>query len=169
MSLLQHLYESKIGSLYLVATEKGLKSLFWDPQPIPMVDLTKDSSAPAQILSQTVLQLDQYFAGERNTFDLAMDLDGTAFQKQVWKELLKIPFGKTVSYSDIAKNINNEKAVRAVGSANGKNPLCIIIPCHRVIASDGTLGGYSGGLENKKALLSFEKSKETAYEVQHLT
>jgi methylated-DNA-[protein]-cysteine S-methyltransferase len=100
--------------------------------------------------------LDEYFDGRRKRFDIPFSLSGTNFQKQVWKELSKIPFGKTVSYKDIARKIKNPKAVRAVGSANGKNPMCIIIPCHRVIAADGSIGGYSGGITNKQKLLRFE-------------
>ena len=88
---------------------------------------------------------------------MALDLEGTTFQKKVWAQLSKIPYGQTCSYKDIAKGIQNEKAVRAVGSANGKNPACIIVPCHRVIAHNGSLGGYSGGLKMKKTLLEIER------------
>lgn len=110
-----------------------------------------------QILKKTVAQLEQYFKGQRQKFELPVDIIGTDFQIQVWQALAQIPFGKTVSYSDIARKIKNPKAVRAVGSANGKNPLAIIVPCHRVIAADGTMGGYAGGLKLKKALLDLEK------------
>jgi len=112
---------------------------------------------PAEkILRETVRQLQEYFAGRRTQFDIVLGLAGTSFQKQVWKELSKIPFGKTVAYKDIAGRIKNPKAVRAVGSANGKNPVSIIIPCHRVIAADGTMGGYGGGLTVKQQLLKLE-------------
>lgn len=115
-----------------------------------------------KILAEAKKQLEEYFAGNRREFDLPLDMDGTPFQKAVWKELKRIPFGTTCSYGDIARKIKNRRAVRAVGGANGKNPLCIIVPCHRVIASDGSLGGYSGGLDLKRALLQHEQSVEEA-------
>lgn len=142
--------KSKIGSLYLVASEKGLQGIFWNKQNVPM--------AKSRILSESARQLEEYLSGKRKSFNLPLDVTGTPFQKSVWKELKKIPYGKTSSYKDIAQRIKNAKAVRAVGSANGKNPLCIIVPCHRVIAHDGGLGGYSGGPEIKKRLLKLESS-----------
>ncbi len=102
-------------------------------------------------------QIFQYFNGERTQFDLPLDLRGTAFQLNVWQQLIKIPYGKTVAYSYIANEINNPKAVRAVGRAIGQNPLTIVIPCHRVIGKNGTLTGYRGGLEMKEVLLVLEK------------
>jgi methylated-DNA-[protein]-cysteine S-methyltransferase len=96
--------------------------------------------------------------GKRREFDLELDFSGTPFQESVWKALREIPFGKTISYKQLAVMIRNPKAVRAVGSANGKNPIAIIIPCHRVIAADGSIGGYSGGIENKEKLLAWEKT-----------
>ena len=102
-------------------------------------------------------QILQYFSGQRTQFDLPMDLKGTAFQQSVWQELSKIPYGKTVAYSYIAKEINNPKAVRAVGRAIGQNPLTIVIPCHRVIGKNGKLTGFRGGLEMKEVLLALEK------------
>jgi O-6-methylguanine DNA methyltransferase len=101
-------------------------------------------------------QLQAYFAGERTTFDVRLDLQGTAFERRVWKELLEIPFGETVSYRDIAERIGQPKACRAVGLANGRNPVPIIVPCHRMIGSNGTLTGYGGGLEIKERLLALE-------------
>lgn len=143
-------YESQIGRLFLVGTDLGLQGIYWNKQKVPMTK-TLDGT-----LAKAVKELDEYFAGKRTKFDIPLDLVGTEFQKSVWKELMKIPYGKTISYSELAKKIKNAKAVRAVGSANGKNPLCIIIPCHRVIAANGTLGGYSGGLPNKEKLLAHE-------------
>lgn len=102
-------------------------------------------------------QLIEYFSGKRKKFDIKLDIIGTDFQKAAWQALLKIPYGKTISYSDEAKILKNEKAVRAVGSANGKNKIPIIIPCHRVIAKNGKLGGYSGGLDIKEYLLNLEE------------
>lgn len=158
MTQLQWQMQTSIGNIFLVASDKGLQGVFLRKQNIPMAISLKNKQAEVQILSDAVKQLEEYFVGKRQQFDLPFDIEGTTFQKQVWKALSKIPFGKTVSYRDIAKKINNPKAVRAVGSANGKNPLCIIVPCHRVIAADGSLGGYSGGLSIKKKLLKLENS-----------
>lgn len=152
LSLQQWKMDSKIGSLFLVTSPKGLKGVFVKKQNIPMVKSLKES----QILQAAVKELSEYFAGNRKKFDLPLDIEGTEFQKRVWNQLRKIPFGKTYSYKELAIQIKNEKACRAVGTANGKNPLCIIIPCHRIIAADGTLGGYSGGLDLKIKLLELE-------------
>lgn len=116
-----------------------------------------ESLSELQPLAQAVRQLEEYLSGKRKKFDLEFDVQGTAFQKSVWQELSKIPYGKTCSYRDIAKRIKKEKAVRAVGTANGRNPVCIIVPCHRVIAANGSLGGYYWGLEMKEKLLRMEK------------
>ena len=103
-------------------------------------------------------QLDEYFAKKRTIFDLPFDLNGTTFQRNVWNELLKIPFGRTVSYIRIARALGDEGTVRAVGAANGKNKIAIIIPCHRVIGADGSIVGYAGGIDRKQWLLDFEKN-----------
>ena len=145
---------SILGPLYLVASESGLRGIFFEKQNAELIKDVKNN----KILKSTHTQLEEYFAGKRKSFDLPMDFEGTPFQKTVWKELLRIPYGKTCSYKDVASKIKNQKAFRAVGTANGKNPICIIIPCHRVIAADGTLGGYSGGLAIKKKLLKMENS-----------
>ncbi len=153
---LQIKISSPVGDLYLVASEQGLSGVHFKPQAIP-IEMAIDRSKPAvRILIEAKSQLDEYFKRERKTFDLPLDLRGTEFQKQVWRELFKIPYGVTRSYTEIAGQIKNSKAVRAVGSANGKNPIGIIIPCHRVITSEGKLGGYSGGIRNKAMLLSIE-------------
>jgi len=109
------------------------------------------------VINKTIKELEEYFTGKRKEFDIPLLFAGTDFQKKVWNELLKIPFGQTVSYMDIAHRIKKPKAVRAVASAIGANPMSIIVPCHRVIASNNTLGGYAGGLKAKKALLEREK------------
>lgn len=109
-------------------------------------------------LFETFKQLNEYFAGSRKKFDLPVDIEGTEFQKKVWNEVKKIPYGKTKSYKSIAEKLGDVKAIRAVGKANGQNPVPIIIPCHRVIGSDGTLTGYAGGLEIKEKLLEIEGS-----------
>lgn len=158
MKLAQWQMHSKIGPLFLVASEKGLQSLFWQEQPVPMLNSLNELHPAAAILAQAVNQLDEYFKGQRKNFDLPLDLEGTEFQKRVWQELCQIPYGKTISYLELSHRIGNPKAVRAVGSSNGKNPVCIIVPCHRVIASSGSLGGYSGGLPIKEKLLAIEKS-----------
>ena len=108
-------------------------------------------------VGEAVRQLREYFAGERVGFDLPMAPRGTEFQRSVWRQLLGIPYGETISYGELARRVGNPKASRAVGSANGKNPLPIVIPCHRVIAGDGTLGGFGGGLPTKKILLALEQ------------
>jgi len=155
-ALLQWLMKSKIGPLYLVASSKGLQGVHWKKQPAPMAKSLKGNTPEIKTLALAVEQLDEYFSGARKKFDLSLDAQGTDFQKSVWKQLSKIPYGKTYSYQDIARKIKNPKAVRAVGTANGKNPFCIIVPCHRVIAADGTLGGYNGGLKLKTQLLDLE-------------
>jgi len=122
--------------------QKGLKS-----------EYVEESS---EILEETMKQLDEYFSNERKTFDIPLLMEGTDFQKSVWKGLMEIPYGTTASYLELSKNIGNEKAVRAVASANGANAISILIPCHRIIGSDGALTGYAGGLPAKKKLLELE-------------
>lgn len=150
----QYKFKSKIGMLYLVASQNALHQVSLNEQDIPLIKSLNDS----EVLTQTVHQLEEYFSGKRKVFDLPLDPIGSNFQKKVWQKLNKIPFGKTCSYKDIAIQIKQEKACRAVGNANGKNPICIIIPCHRVIASGGGLGGYSGGLDIKIKLLRLEQT-----------
>ena len=158
MNLVQYKMALLIGPLYLVASQKGLQSISWTKQPVKLMkSLDRSGSGGEKILNDTCLQLTEYFKEKRKRFDIPLDLEGTEFQKQVWKELSKIPFGQTLSYRDVAQRIKNPKAVRAVGSANGKNPVCIIIPCHRVIASDGSIGGYTGGIRIKQQLLKLEQ------------
>ena len=144
-------YQFENISLYLVATETHLINIqFTQPQ--------KALLQTTELLSMTTIQLDEYFQGKRTTFSLPFKLTGTPFQLAVWKELQNIPYGQTTSYKEIAQNINKPKAYRAVGMANNKNPLPIIIPCHRVIGSNGKLIGYAGGLKLKNYLLELEKS-----------
>lgn len=144
-------YQFENISLYLVATETHLINIqFTQPQ--------KALLQTTELLSMATIQLDEYFQGKRTTFSLPFKLTGTPFQLAVWKELQNIPYGKTTSYKEIAQKINKPKAYRAVGMANNKNPLPIIIPCHRVIGSNGKLIGYAGGLKLKNYLLKLEKS-----------
>jgi methylated-DNA-[protein]-cysteine S-methyltransferase len=111
-----------------------------------------------EVLEDAVHQLNEYFEGKRQTFDLTLNASGTDFQRSVWNELSKLPYGKTISYLELSKKLGDTKAIRAVASANGKNPIWIIVPCHRVIGSDGSLTGYAGGLHRKKWLLNHESS-----------
>lgn len=148
-------YQSPMGEIVLTATDEGLTSLtFVDgKKPVSASNELQENDA---IFSEVIQQLDQYFAGTRQTFELPLAPKGTAFQKKVWQALTQIKQGKTQSYLGLAKAINNEKAVRAVGTANGANPIALIIPCHRVIGSDGKLTGYAGGLALKAKLLMHE-------------
>ena len=149
---------SPVGKLTLVASKNGLVAIDLRNNAKQVVT-AKDASAQS-ILLKTKKQLEQYFAGKRTSFDVALDLVGTEFQVKAWRALCRIPFGKTITYGQQASNIKNPKAFRAVGSANGKNPIPIIVPCHRVVASDGSLGGYSLGLKMKKQLLALEGVSE---------
>ncbi len=157
MDKVQYEMKSKVRPLYLVASPNGLQGIFFTKQPVKLVKILDREKPAEKILSNVVKQLEEYFAGKRTTFDLAFKFLGTDFQVKVWNELSRIPYGKTVSYKDIARKIKNPKAVRAVGTANGKNPICIIVPCHRVIASDGAIGGYGGGIPMKQYLLELEQ------------
>lgn len=148
---------SPVGKLTLVANERGLAAVLWendDPKRVPLGPLHENKSHP--LLAEAERQLQQYFEGGREMFDLQLDFTGTEFQKQVWAALLTIPFGQTRSYAQIAEQIGNPAAVRAVGAANGRNPISIIAPCHRVIGSNGKLTGFAGGMEAKAFLLKLE-------------
>lgn len=150
---------SPVGVLKLVAHEHALVAVLWEnenPKRVRLAELIEDQQHP--ILLRTQKQLNEYFAGQRQIFDLPLDFEGTEFQQKVWQALLSIPFGETRSYKDIAEQIGNVKAVRAVGAANGKNPISIIAPCHRVVGANGKLVGFAGGLENKDVLLKLESS-----------
>ena len=149
---------SPVGILKLVATENALVAVLWEnenPKRVRLAELIEQVNHP--ILLETQKQLREYFAGTRQQFDLPLDFEGTVFQKKVWQALLGIPFGETRSYRDIAEQVGNIKAVRAVGAANGKNPISIIAPCHRVVGANGKLVGFAGGLDNKEILLGLEK------------
>lgn len=150
---------SPVGVLKLVATDTALVAVLWeneDPKRVRLAELIENTQHP--ILLGTQKQLNEYFAGQRQKFDVPLDFEGTEFQQKVWQALLSIPFGETRSYKDIAEQIGNVKAVRAVGAANGKNPISIIAPCHRVVGANGKLVGFAGGLENKNVLLKLESA-----------
>ena len=141
--------DSPVGLIEIQASPQGLTR-------VEFIQAEENTIRCNQITGLCKQQLGQYFAGERTEFDLPLDQRGTAFQKSIWDCLVTIPFGETVSYRDIADMVNNRKAVRAVGAANGKNPISIIVPCHRVIGSNRTLTGYAGGLQRKSWLLIHE-------------
>lgn len=151
------LVKTPVGMLTLVASDIGLAAILWqDDKPERVRLASGERSDDDRLLCQVEQQLQEYFAGQRETFDVPLDFVGTDFQKSVWHALLTIPYGETRSYGDIARQIGNDKAVRAVGAANGKNPISIIAPCHRVIGSSGKLTGFAGGLETKRILLALE-------------
>ncbi|QYK52236.1 MAG: methylated-DNA--[protein]-cysteine S-methyltransferase [Fimbriimonadaceae bacterium] len=162
MNLIQSIYESPIGPIELKATERGLSSLYFTNHRHDRHLPAKSGSSP--VIEQAKQELSEYFAKSRKEFTVPLDPVGTEFQLRVWEQLKQIPFGLTISYIELARRIGNEKASRAVGAANGKNPISIIIPCHRVIAADGTLHGYGGGLPIKQALLELENAVFTKQE-----
>lgn len=152
--------DSPVGKLKLVAHDTALVAVLWEnenPKRVRLATLIEDKNHP--ILCKTQTQLNEYFQGKRTQFRIELDFDGTDFQQQVWQALLQIPYGETRSYKDIAVQLGNEKAVRAVGAANGKNPISIIAPCHRVVGNNGKLTGFAGGLDNKAILLKLESNK----------
>jgi methylated-DNA-[protein]-cysteine S-methyltransferase len=150
---------SPVGELTLVASDLGLRSVTWPnerpgrvaPAPGPV----SNHSHPVLEIAQR--QLSEYFAGERTEFDVPLDLVGTPFQRAAWLSLATIPYGETVSYGEQARRLGRPKAARAVGAANGRNPISIILPCHRVVASSGALTGFAGGLDVKRMLLEHER------------
>jgi methylated-DNA-[protein]-cysteine S-methyltransferase len=149
---------SPVGQLTLVARDGKLTAILWEkerPNRVRLGVLQEANNSP--VLEETERQLKEYFAGTRNRFELELDFAGTDFQKKVWQALLTIPFGETRSYSQIAAQIGSPKAVRAVGAANGRNPISIVAPCHRVIGASGGLTGFAGGLEAKQYLLQLEE------------
>lgn len=158
-----HFYKtmkSPVGPLKLVASNYGLAAILWNNDPPNRVRLGPLVEAKEHpVLLETERQLSEYFAGKREKFSLKFDFVGTEFQKEVWQALVTIPFGETCSYGQIARQIGRPKAVRAVGAANGKNPISIVVPCHRVIGTNGKLTGFAGGLETKATLLKIESRK----------
>jgi methylated-DNA-[protein]-cysteine S-methyltransferase len=161
MTLYYKLMKSPVGELKLVASNSGLTAILWendDPKRVRLGPLEENNSHP--VLLETERQLNAYFAGNLKQFSVKLDFVGTNFQKEVWQALVSIPFGETRSYGQIATQIGRPKAFRAVGAANGKNPISIIAPCHRVIGSDGKLTGFAGGLKAKARLLGIESKKE---------
>lgn len=159
--------DSPVGRLKLIASDKGLAAILWEndnPNRVRVRTYTENNTHP--VLMETEHQLKEYFEGKRTSFSLALDPLGTEFQQAVWKALSTIPYGETRTYTDIAKQIGNIKAVRAVGAANGRNPISIVLPCHRVIGTSGELTGFAGGLEAKAALLSMEEVKKEKTQIE---
>ncbi len=149
--------DSAVGELKLVASDQGLAAILWkdeNPRRVPLRNLVEARNHP--VLLETERQLIEYFAGKRRAFELDLDFAGTPFQRRVWAALLSIPYGETRSYGEIARQLGEPRAVRAVGAANGKNPISIVAPCHRVIGATGKLTGFAGGLEIKARLLALE-------------
>lgn len=157
MSYYFKMMPSPVGELKLVASDRGLAAVLWENDDPKRVRFLPQVEQPDNaILQETERQLWEYFSGKRREFTLTLDFVGTTFQKQVWAALVTIPWGETRSYGDIARQIGNPTAVRAVGAANGRNPISIIAPCHRVIGSNGRLTGFAGGLQTKAYLLRIE-------------
>ena len=163
----RHVYKrvrSPVGTLTLVATDQGLAAILWEDDRPGRVRLTLQAEAPDHpVLVEAERQLEQYFAGRRTRFALPLDLSGTPFQRKVWSALLTIPFGETRSYAQIARQIGNPGAARAVGAAVGRNPVSVVAPCHRVVGSSGALTGFAGGLEAKAQLLALEGAGVTRH------
>jgi methylated-DNA-[protein]-cysteine S-methyltransferase len=151
-------HASPLGSLTLASDGAALRGLYFEQHkpggPPQDAELGSD-----EVITQTRRGLDAYFAGKARAFDLPLAFSGTSFQMEVWRALLAIPFGETVSYGALAKRIGEPAAVRALGAAVGRNPISIIAPCHRVVGADGSLTGYAGGVERKRALLAFERGE----------
>lgn len=148
-----YFYETIIGLIGIKENGTHITEIYFNKDEVPNNIELKETP----LIKETINQLEEYFSGKRKSFDLPFEFKGTEFQKSVWNELLKIPYGETCSYGEIAKRIGNPKASRAIGMANNRNPISIIIPCHRVIGASGKLVGYGGGLDIKEILLNLEK------------
>jgi methylated-DNA-[protein]-cysteine S-methyltransferase len=162
----QHVFKkmtSPVGILTLVATDAGLAAILWEedrPGRVPLNLIGEEDGHP--VLVETERQLNEYFAGDRTRFELPLDMAGTPFQRRVWNALISIPYAETRTYAQIAREIGQPAATRAVGAANGRNPLSIVAPCHRVIGSSGALTGFAGGLHVKAQLLRLEAARQPA-------
>jgi methylated-DNA-[protein]-cysteine S-methyltransferase len=149
-------YDSPVGTLTLVASDTGMKAVWWpdDARALPLGE--RDDAHP--VLRQAVAELDEYFAGTRKSFTVALDPAGTPFQLSVWEVLRAIPYGSTITYGEQARRLGDPAKARAVGAADGRNPLSIIVPCHRVVGASGALTGFAGGMAAKQWLLDFERA-----------
>lgn len=157
-------FASPVGSLTLIAHEQALLALHWQAHRHPIRIPAGEQAPDHPLLCRAREQLTAYFNGTRQGFELPLELRGTDFQRQVWQALLEIPYGQTRSYAQLAAAIGQPSAVRAVGAANGRNPLSILVPCHRVIGSQGQLTGFGGGLEAKRRLLALEHPQQTLFD-----
>ena len=155
-------YPSPLGNLLIAGEEDAVVYCQWEDSVDERIIATweEDKKLQSALLTMACRQLTEYFAGKRKVFDLPIRLNGTPFQQIVWKGLQQIPYGETLSYADLARQIGRHKAARAVGNANHHNPLMVIIPCHRIVASNGKMGGYAGGIARKAWLLEKEKGNE---------
>lgn len=156
MTTYVHHHDSPLGLLTLLSDGQAVTGLYM-PSPKGPPAVPVDAVADAGPFDNLTTQLDEYFAGTRTAFDVGLRAAGTPFQKRVWGALVEIPYGETCSYRDIAEAIDAPKAVRAVGLANGRNPISVVVPCHRVVGANGSLTGYGGGLANKRLLLDLER------------
>lgn len=160
----KHYYKTSsmtpVGVLQLVASDKGLCGVYFSSNKKDFPQAQRDDNHP--VLRATQQQLEEYFAGERKDFDLPLDMQGTVFQIKAWRALQQIPYGQTYSYGQQAEAIGDKKKARAVGMANGRNPLSIVVPCHRVVGANGSLTGFGGGLQTKQRLLEHEQKYSAA-------
>ena len=155
-------FPSPIGDLVITASASGLTGVWFPGKgPVAAARLDDERGPASALLARASEQLAEYFAGTRTTFDLPLDAGGTAFERRVWDALRTIPYGTTLSYSELARRLGDPRATRAVGAANGKNPIPIIVPCHRVIGANGALTGFGGGLDRKRWLLEHEGALTT--------
>jgi methylated-DNA-[protein]-cysteine S-methyltransferase len=164
MSLFCKQMDSPVGRLKLVASDAGLVAVLWEndrPGRVVLDAMVED--AGHRVLVETERELEEFFAGKRKKFELPLDMRGTDFQKKVWEQLLAIPFGETRSYGELATHLGDVKAARAVGAANGRNPISIVVPCHRVLGASGKLTGFAGGLQAKEFLLELEQSSRSLF------
>lgn len=153
-------YHSPVGVLTLVASDHGLQGVWWpDDARRPQLD---DADGEHPVLRQAVRELDEYFAGRRTRFDVPLNPHGTAFQQAAWNVLREIPYGQTITYGEQARRLGDPRKARAAGAANGRNPISIIVPCHRVVGSRGTMTGFAGGVSTKQWLLDFERAHADA-------
>lgn len=158
-STYQSQIDSPIGLLTLVASDVGLRKILWADQAAEAGDAVVDDGHP--VLEAAAAQLTEYFSGDRHRFDLPLDLVGTDFQKEAWLALASVPYGETTSYGEQAERIGRKGAFRAVGAANGKNPIPIVLPCHRIVGANGALTGFAGGLDIKQRLLALEQDQQS--------
>lgn len=151
-------FKTKLGDIFICATREAVTRVSWHETDVNFLE-NETAAKEAILIKKTFHQINEYLEGRRQNFDLPLFFNGTDFQNEVWRALSQIPYGVTINYSELAANIKRPKAIRAVGSANGKNPLCILVPCHRVIGKSGALSGYFGGEDIKRELLNIEKPR----------